>query len=237
MRIENLAHRHREAELMDDPDLDSARHDAALRGLSRLNRLSLSTQIVWQPIFRLARQLGTDRLRVLDIATGAGDLLLGLWKRTRAAKLQLDLHGVDISPRALDFARQRSQRCGAKILFTKLDALNDELPANYDVLMSCLFLHHLSDDQAAALLRRMATATRHLVLINDLQRCRSGVVLAHLAARLFTTSEVVRVDAPRSVRAAFTIPEVRRLSETAGLQGATVGRRWPLRYLLSWSRP
>jgi hypothetical protein len=27
------------------------------------------------------------------------------------------------------------------------------------------------------------------------------------------------------------------LAQRAGLQGATVSRRWPCRYLLSWERP
>jgi hypothetical protein len=84
------------------------------------------------------------------------------------------------------------------------------------------------------LLTKMRQATRHLVLVNDLRRCRSGLILAHAAARLLTRSNVVHVDAPRSVRAAFTIDEMRRLSVEAGLRGAIVRRRWPCRFLLTW---
>jgi hypothetical protein len=63
------------------------------------------------------------------------------------------------------------------------------------------------------------------------------LILAHVAARALTRSHVVHVDAPRSVRAAFTRSEVRGLASQAGLDGAHVIRRWPCRLLLIWKRP
>ena len=72
---------------------------------------------------------------------------------------------------------------------------------------------------------------------SDLDRSVSGLLLAHLACRLLTTSGVVHTDGPRSVRAAFTLPEARELARRAGLEGAEFRRNWPCRWLLSWSRP
>jgi len=74
------------------------------------------------------------------------------------------------------------------------------------------------------------------VLVNDLVRSRRGLLLAYLAAHLLTTSDVIHVDAPRSVRAAFTLCEVRKLAHDAGLEDVAVSRRWPCRMLLVWSR-
>src|SRR5437762_3169037 len=70
----------------------------------------------------------------------------------------------------------------------------------------------------------------------DLRRGLGGLVLAHVACRLLTRSDVVHVDGPRSVEAAFTIAEARALAERAGLTGAVVGRRWPFRFLLTWEK-
>ena len=81
-----LATRVCEPEAMDDPALDRQRHFAALRGLAWLNGLSASASIVWKPIAQLARQRKVDRLRVLDIATGAGDLPIRLWHMARRAR-------------------------------------------------------------------------------------------------------------------------------------------------------
>ncbi|MCX7395922.1 MAG: methyltransferase domain-containing protein [Planctomycetales bacterium] len=226
-----------ELEVMDDPELDRQRHFTALRGLTRLNGLSASTNIVWSPIARLAQQQNINRLRVLDVATGAGDLPLRLWRKARRANLQLEIHGIDISPQALDFARQNAEAQGANIKFGQLDVLNGELPRGFDVVISSLFFHHLSNPQAAELLRGMAAAANRLVLVSDLRRSLSGWLLAHAASRLFTRSDVVHTDAPLSVQAALTLCEMRALAAKVGLEGANVNRRWPCRFLLEWSRP
>jgi hypothetical protein len=102
------------------------------------------------------------------------------------------------------------------------------------VIMSSLFCHHLSDEEVVMLLGKMAKATRHLLLINDLRRCRAGWFLAHTASRLLTRSRVVHTDGPRSVRAAFRLDEMRELSRRAGLETAKVTRCWPCRFLCEW---
>ena len=219
---------------MDDPNLDARRHRHALRGLARVNAISLSTRTVWKPIRRLAKELGTSRLRVLDVATGGGDIPLGIWKRSRRANLDLEITGIDISDEALAVARQRCEESSAVIDFQQLDVFAEPLPDGYDVVVSSLFLHHLSDKDAAVLLSKMAKATRHSVLVNDRVRSRLNLVLVFLAMRLLTTSKVVHIDGPLSVKAAFTREEARGLAVQTGLDTAIVRRRFPCRYLLEW---
>ena len=76
-----------------------------------------------------------------------------------------------------------------------------------------------------------------MVLINDLVRSFAGFALAYVGTRLLSASRIVHTDGPRSVEAAFTGEEVQALAKQAGLQGATVQRRWPCRYLLTWKHP
>ncbi len=77
-----LTQRRCEAQIMDCPDLVAARHIAALRGLARLNVLSISARLVWQPIAKLARRQGrrehpTDDLAASEeIESGVGAVLL-----------------------------------------------------------------------------------------------------------------------------------------------------------------
>jgi SAM-dependent methyltransferase len=233
--LSGLAQRQLEPEDMDDPRLDSPLLLGALRGLTTINFLSASARIVWSPIARLAGELKTDRLRVLDIATGAGDIPRALWKKSQRAGLRVEIHGLDISERSLAFAREKIP-AGAPLQFSQLDALAEPLPAEYDVIMCSLFLHHLTEESAVLLLQKMAAAARHIVLVNDLRRGRDGLLLAHLAGRFLSTSPVVRIDAVRSVRAAFTLGEAQTLAAKASLVGATISRRWPCRYLLQWRR-
>ena len=139
--------RFREPEIMDDPVLDGGRHEAALRGLSRLNYFSRSAAIIWPPIAALAQQLGRRELRVLDVATGAGDVPVRLWCRAQRAGLHLEIHGVDISPRAVAFAAGRAAAKQAAIHFSVLDVLAGPLPGGCDVVICSLFLHHLTEEQ------------------------------------------------------------------------------------------
>ena len=234
--IDACAHRDRQPELMDDPDIDRQQHSLALKSLARLNSLSTSANILWSPIKSLAMQLKTNRLRMLDIATGSGDIPLSLWKRANRAGLELDIQAIDISSQALDFARQKAESANAKINFSQLNVLEQEIADQFDVVTASLFLHHLDRPDAIVLLNRMAHATRHVALVNDLERRIGGVLLAFVATRLLSRSKVVHTDAILSVKAAFTVDEALALANDAGLEGATVDRRWPYRYLLTWRR-
>jgi len=221
---------------MDDLALDAALLRNALQGLRTINFLSASAWSLWQPIAGFARRSGKTRLRVMDVATGSGDIPIALWHKARAAGLQLDVQAVDFNPASIALARAEAERSSAEVRFEQLDVLQEPLPGSQDVVISSLFFHHLEAQAAIELLRKMAAATNHLLLINDLRRNWLGLVLAHAAGRLLTTSPVVRVDAVRSVEAAFTMAEMRSLAETAGLRNVRIARRWPCRFLLTWEK-
>jgi 2-polyprenyl-3-methyl-5-hydroxy-6-metoxy-1,4-benzoquinol methylase len=223
-------------EEMDRPDLPAELHEHALGGLARLNRWSGSDRIVWPPIRRLTDQVTDRPLRVLDVACGAGDVMVALARRARRAGIAIDFHAIDISATALDHARRRAAAAGVPVSFNCRDVWTGPLPGGFDAVVSSLFLHHLTVEDAIELLRRMAFATTRLLLVNDLRRTRRGWLLAAAACRLLTRSPVVHVDGPRSVAAAFTPAEALSLAGRAGLHGATVEGRWPFRYLLTWDR-
>jgi len=220
-------------EVMDDPALDPAEHQRALQALRRINVLSASPGILWPAIRQLARERNVDRLRVLDIATGSGDVPLALHRKANRAGLTLEILGLDVSERAVELARSRVTDASVPVHFEKLDALREPLPCGFDVLTCSLFLHHLTNEEAGQLIRSMASAARQLVLISDLRRSRYGWLLAYAASRLLTRSKVVHVDALLSVQAAFTMDELRDLATTCSLRDVKVERRWPCRMLLS----
>ena len=232
--LASLDRRERIPELMDEPDIDPAAHRAALAGLARINKLSFSANILWPPILALAERNPGKTIRVLDIATGSGDVPLSLWKRAKSAGISLSIEGCDISPTAVQNATENAR--GTDIRFFTHDVVRKPLPSGYDVVMCSLFLHHLDEADASTVMRHMRDAASELVLVNDLERSRLGYALAWIGTRLLSSSAVVRFDGPASVRSAFSPREALALAERAGLTGAKVGRRWPCRYLLSWRR-
>jgi len=229
--LNSLTHRERIPELMDDPALDPEEHRKALAGLARLNAFSGSVGVLWTPLVKIARNLGRP-LRVLDVATGSGDVPRGLLKKAAAAGIALEMAGCDISPTAIATA----QKDAPQVRFFVHDALRNPLPDGFDAVTCSLFLHHLDDDDAARLLRRMADAAGSLVLVNDLARSRFNYLAVWVACRVLSRSRVVRFDGPASVRSAYSPGEALALAERAGLNGATGARRFPCRYLLEWNK-
>ena len=233
--LNSLAHRHREPEIQDQPDLDSKLLQQALAGLESVNSWSRSLHVLWPSIRTLGRQMNRP-LRVLDIATGAGDVPIGLWRLARQERVALRIEGCDLNPRTVAYARRRADERRADVHMFQLDVLHQEIQHQYDVVMCSFFLHHLSDAEAVSLLSRMAQAATQMILVSDLLRSAWVLALAHVGIPFLTRSKVNLIDGVRSVRAAFTVDEVQLLVRRAGLRGAIVEKRWPCRYLLKWSR-
>jgi 2-polyprenyl-3-methyl-5-hydroxy-6-metoxy-1,4-benzoquinol methylase len=231
-----FSHRRRVPELMDQPELAAAEHRRALAGLARINWWSGSAGILWPSIQAAGRTMPRP-LRILDVATGAGDVPIRLWQKARRAGLNVEIAACDCSLQALEFASDRAEQAGAEVRFFAWDILQGPPPDRYDVVVSSLFLHHLTEAQAAQMLSDLACVADGEVLINDLRRGTLGWLLAQVGCRTLTSSSVVHYDGPASVAGAFTCAEALTLAETAGLRGATVRRCFPFRYLLRWPRP
>src|SRR5580765_3672542 len=104
--LATLADRDKQPEIMDQPGLETAAHQEALRGLARINWISRSDAILWKPIRRLAEEKGRQPLRVLDLATGGGDVPIRLHRRAVRAGLSITFAGADFSATAIEHARQ-----------------------------------------------------------------------------------------------------------------------------------
>jgi 2-polyprenyl-3-methyl-5-hydroxy-6-metoxy-1,4-benzoquinol methylase len=225
--------RDRQPELMDDPTLDPHEHQHALRGLARLNWLSRSFASFTPALEQLARDVAPSPLRILDLATGSGDIPASLLAWGKARGIALEVSGCDLSPTAIEQARRQVPEG----TFFVQDVLRDPLPTGYDVLTCSLFLHHLEDADQRKLLTEAGRVAGRAVLINDLVRSRFNYAAIWLTTRLVSRSRVVRVDGPLSIKAALTLAEVRQLAIETGLAAARVAARFPCRFFLDWRKP
>lgn len=237
LRYAGLIQRDLQPELMDQLTLEASRHFQALKGLERINLWSRSVRILWPSVHAYAIRKGLSTLRILDLATGAGDVPIGLWRKGRRSGLTLRIEGWDVNPRTVGYAEAVARREGVPVAFLARDALRDPIPTRFDVILCSLFLHHLDEEQAIHLLQGMGSAAQGMIMVNDLVRSSAGLALAQLGTRLLSASDVVHADGPRSVRAAWTVAELRDLALRAGLRQVKITRHWPFRFLLEWSRP
>lgn len=231
-----LAARDRQPEQMDAPDLPRAAHEAALRGLARLNRLSRTASNVWPHLLRLARAAPGRPLRVHDVATGGGDVSIRLAEWAKRAGVAVEISASDRSEQALELARAAAARAGAAVGFVRHDILHSPLPETYDLVTSSLFLHHLDDGESLTLLTHMAKAASGGFVIDDLARGRLSYVAVWCVTRLVSSSPIVSHDGQLSVRAAYTPAEVLELCARANLTRVHLTRPNPCRFVLTWSR-
>jgi SAM-dependent methyltransferase len=232
----------RQPELMDCPDIDAAEHDHALEAIATINAVSCTAAQIAAGIRRLDPSVGMmePQLVIADVACGGGDVTCDLARRLRSSGGGLGtgprLLGLDKSPHAVHRASQRAARAESDVRFEVCDVLTAGLPP-CDIAVCSLFLHHLDDEAASRLLRRMADSARRGFVVSDLLRSRLGLALAVIGTTLLSGSRVARVDGPLSVRAARTPEEYRSLCAAAGLDDVKLTRAWPERMLLTWRRP
>jgi 2-polyprenyl-3-methyl-5-hydroxy-6-metoxy-1,4-benzoquinol methylase len=235
----NVAHdfrfRQLTPEIMDQPGLALEEHVGALKGLARINAISRSGSVLYNAVADLAAQDPQRTLRILDVACGGGENTIALASRASQNGLPIHIEGCDISPQAVAFAQSMADSKNLGINFHVRDALGENLPTGYDVILCSLFLHHLDEYKAKYLLRSMRESAQKMVLVDDLIRSRRGYLMAWVGCRLLSRSQVVHYDGPVSVKAAFRIDEVKSLASEAGLDNITVKRHWPERYLLRWT--
>lgn len=232
-----LSCRDRQPELMDQPGLDASVHRHALAGLGKANALSRVAQQIWRAITKdKIQRVNGSPLRVLDIASGGGDVAIRIATLAHRDGVPIEICGCDISATAIAYARFAAEQAGfSNLTFRQLNALTDPLE-EYDVVMNTLFLHHLGDEEARELLRRMAAAARQLAIVDDLQRTGLGYFYAWAGVRLLTGSQIVHTDGPLSVRAAFTRHEAAALARDAGWRDIRIQAHWPQRFLMSWKK-
>jgi 2-polyprenyl-3-methyl-5-hydroxy-6-metoxy-1,4-benzoquinol methylase len=222
---------------MELPGIDPREHRHTLTSIGRANLVSRTTPLIWSAIRRAAGSVSPRPLRVLDVGCGGGHILVGLAGRCTRAGIAAELEGCDMSPVALEYARVLAARARVEhVRFVQVDLASDPWPAGFDVVYCSLFLHHLGDGDAVAMLQRMKDAARHVVIVSDLRRTELGYLFAWFGCRLLSRSRMFHVDGPRSVAAAFTTAEVRALANQAGLDKADIRKCWPQRLLLTWTR-
>ncbi len=202
-------------ELMDCPQPVSPELERDLLNLVALNRYFGGHRITRR--FLSAWLQRGRKYRILDLATGAGDMprLMLDWARTRDISLHID--AVDASPATLEIAQKLSP-AHPGINFIQADALTFERDT-YDLVCCSLALHHFSDHDAACLLRHCRQLSHRFVLVADLERSPLNSAGIWAVTQFLFTEPMTRHDARLSARRAFSFGEMDTLAHTAGWRG------------------
>jgi len=196
--------------------LDQAPEELAhanLADLRRINRHFGGHYVVRRTVERAVN--GNRNFTLLDIGCASGDVARMLNAQYPHARITcFDYKTINMKaaphPKVLADAFQLPFR-----------------PASFDFVLSSLFLHHFTDDQATELLRAFYLLARKALLICDLERQLIPYIFLPATRALFRWNRITVHDGIRSVRASFRHTELLQLARQAGIPNAEVRAHRP----------
>jgi SAM-dependent methyltransferase len=200
-------------EIMDRPQPVSPELERDLERLRQLNRWFGSYRLIFGFVRRWIKRGAPTR--IVDLATGSGDIPRLIADYARRIGVQVEIDAVDRQPATLEIARKLSAGY-PEISCHEANILEWHSVERYDIVLCTLALHHFSDEDAVTVLGRCRELSRRFVLVSDLRRgflLQAGVYL--LTALIFR-EPMTRYDARLSAVRAFSFAEMRDLALRAG---------------------
>lgn len=221
----SLAVRTEAEELMDADDLPADVYAAVVADLARVNTVTLAAR---PTLAFLDRAVGQRRtLRLLDVGYGDGDMLRRIARWAGRRGILAELVGIDLNPRSEAAARAHSPPDLA--IDWRTGDYADLAGEGWDVVISSLVAHHMTQAQLIAFLRFMEREAARGWLVNDLHRHGFAYRGFPLLARLARWHPMVRHDGTLSIARSYRPAEWPPLLAAAGVADARVFRAFPFR--------
>lgn len=199
---------------MDRPQPVTPELASDLRNLRQLNRYFGSHSLIEHFLRRWI--LPNSHLRVLDLATGSGDIPRLVVDHARKVGAKITVEAIDQQGSTVEIARGLSATY-PEITFLEGDILSfGEGGSPYDLVLCSLALHHFDENDAVQVLARCLQLSRKYVLVSDLRRGLLATVGVYLVTALIFRDPMTRADGRTSAARAFSFQEFRTLAERAG---------------------
>lgn len=222
-----------EPEWMDVAEEATPELERDLHNLASLNRRFGAYRAVLGKLAPLLRK--REPLRILDLATGAGDIPRAVVRQARLARCPVTVTAVDRQDATVRLARKFSDGF-PEIQFVRGDVLDFAPAQAFDLVMCNLALHHFDESDAISILRQSGRWAKRAVLITDLRRSRMAQISIVAVTQLFYREPMTRHDARVSAARAFSFAELHRLALAAGWWGFE-HRRCPFFRQSLWLEP
>lgn len=187
-----------ENEIMDDFSIQDERIDVALKELNIINKY-LGGNSVSKKGLKIF-ETKNEKVSILDVGSGGSDF----YNIIKTGYNNIFYVSVDLNKRACTYNLKQNNNptiCGNAF----------SLPFNnnsFDFLHASLFLHHFNENEINLLLNEFVRISRKGIIINDLHRSIFALASISVLTKLFSKSEMVKHDAPLSVKRGFTKSEL-----------------------------
>src|SRR5215471_16820033 len=156
-----------------------------------------------------------DKLRVVDLATGSGDIPRLIVDYARKINARVEIDALDRQPATLEIARRLSANY-PEISFCEANILEWNPVETYDITLCTLALHHFSSEDATRVLSRCRQVSKGFVLVSDLRRSFLLLTGIYFLTALIFREPMTRYDARLSAVRAFSFSEMRDLARLDG---------------------
>jgi SAM-dependent methyltransferase len=235
-----------EKEMMDLPGHPRELLEEDLANLRVFNRYLGGHRSVMRGLARLVREQRLVGFSLLDVGTGSGDVPARITDWARQHGIQTSIVALEPEPVTarvaatltnpsfmplLQKGKKGDSRRG-RILVVRGDGLTPPFPpASFDFVLASQLLHHFSEEKIVTLLRTWAQLARRAIVVSDLVRHPVAYQGIRLITKICTRNVMTRMDAPLSVRRAFTLAEWGELLRRADIGRFQIFSIFPYRVL------
>jgi 2-polyprenyl-3-methyl-5-hydroxy-6-metoxy-1,4-benzoquinol methylase len=227
----DLSQRSTETELMDDLHAGGEVIDITLKELETINLLLGGNYVTTNALTRLLKRVPVNEtVMIADIGCGSGDMLRLIRKSLSRKGIKSRLVGIDANPNIIAYARQHTP-VEQQITYESINIFSSEFrEKKFDVVTGTLFFHHFSDEELVRFFQDLKEQVRIGIVINDIHRHWFAYYSIKWLTALFSTSVMVKNDAPVSVMRAFKKNELKNILQKAGFKRYSIRWMWAFRW-------
>jgi 2-polyprenyl-3-methyl-5-hydroxy-6-metoxy-1,4-benzoquinol methylase len=184
-------------------DRDDVPFDAIKKNMHELNIINSWLGGHSATLNGLKKLIGNrKKMIVCEIGSGGGDNLYFLKRWCDQKKIIAHFIGIDINKNCVEYAK--SKTTGNALSFIVSDYKLYQFSEKPDIIFSSLFCHHFNNEELIGMLQWMQENSSVGFFINDLHRNVLAYYSIKWITKLFSTSYLVKNDAPLSVLRGFS---------------------------------
>jgi 2-polyprenyl-3-methyl-5-hydroxy-6-metoxy-1,4-benzoquinol methylase len=228
----NLAERSTAKEILDKDNIPFADIEQNMRELNVINTWLGGHGITIKGVQQLLQHSRKKQpVTICEIGCGGGDNLHAIEKWCHKKGIAVNFIGIDIKQECIDFARQQYPAFPCRwIIKDYREVCFDGVKP--DIIFSSLFCHHFANEQLAEMMQWMKRQSNIGFFVNDLHRHRLAYYSIRLITRIFSSSCLVKNDAPLSVARGFKLCEWNSIFTGAAIKNYSISWKWAFRHLI-----
>lgn len=226
----NLTQRSYKKELLDEDNIPFAAIKRNMHELNVINTLLGGHAITLKGFKQL---LGNKKnITVCEIGCGGGDNLAAIAAWCKKKRITLHCIGIDIKEDCITVAKANTQLKDISHWITS-DYSQVAFSEKPDIIFSSLFCHHFTEDELIFQLKWMHENSTIGFFINDLQRHVLAYYSIKILTAVFSSSYLVKNDAPLSVARGFKTNEWQHILQHTPVTKYNITWQWAFRYLIT----